>query len=246
MGLGLCSGAFVAERSVGAQQSAGPVPEEANRQHRVECFELRALADGPALGFASLHRTDSSAGTLLEWQISFPAAELNLWHAESRDSAGQRWIFRERQPRRARSVIANQAGSALDVTEWGRPSVWKSALSVTESSAFPLELEERLRKGEVSAGNFTLFDPLANAVENVRLEVAEACLDGVAGLRRAELVRDDGTLAASWTFHDTQLASFSWQRGGLLAVRVDRDHFAPNAASDTTGTAASVVAPAGR
>lgn len=224
--LGLAAGALADQRSAGAQQNAARESDAGANRHRVECFELRSAADGPAVGFASLHRTDALEGTLLEWQISFPNEGLNIFHAESCDDNGQRWVWRESQARRSRSVIAAQSGPALDVTEWGRPRPWRSQFPVSDSGAFPLELEERLRADEMRSGNFALFDPLANEVESVRLVVGGSQPNHTEDLRRAELVRDDGSLAGSWTFHGAELVSFSWQRGGLIAVRVDRDRFA--------------------
>jgi hypothetical protein len=208
---------------------------EANR-HRIECFELRAASDGPVVGTATLHRTDAERGTLLEWQIRFDGEDLDVWHAESQDDNGRRWVWRESRARAGRSVIAEAEPGAVSVTEWGRPSVWRRKLPAGDGFTFPLELQERLRRNELASGVFQLFDPLANAVETVRLTV-EQDPSATDGLRRAALVREDGTLAGSYTFHGAELVSFAWQRGGLVAVRAERERVKRAVVQASTGPA---------
>ncbi|HUR28919.1 MAG TPA: hypothetical protein VM509_12085 [Planctomycetota bacterium] len=229
--LSFCGGALACLPRAGAASDAS--------RHRLECFELRASADGPALGSATLHRTDSGSGTLLEWQIRFAEEDLSIWHAESEDDNGRRWVWREGRARAGRSVVAETLPGAVDVTEWGRPAVWRRKLAAAEGCFFPLQIEERVRKGELAAGTFQVFDPLANAVETVRLTI-EAAPGTTDELRRAELVRDDGSLAGSWTFHGSELVSFTWQRGGLVAVRADRQRV-PGAVVQASIGAASAI-----
>jgi hypothetical protein len=246
LAFGLCASAPAGERSVTAAQDAAGASDANPKRHRVECFELRDTADGPPLGFASLHRTDSPEGTLLEWQISFPADGLNIFHAESCDQLGRRWGWRESRPRHSRSVTAEDKGTSVGVTEWGRPSVFRTALPTGDASTFPLELEERLRLGELNGGCFSLFDPMANSIESVRLELSTSPPEPVGDLRRADLIRDDGSLAGSWTFRGAELVSFAWQRGGLIAVRVDPENFAPHVARASLENAPSAPAASSR
>ena len=220
------TGLILAGATSSTRAIEGAPTSESAISRRVECFELRRTSDGPALGFASLHRTDSGANVQLEWQVNFPEAELDIWHVETCEAEARRWIWRERQPRNSRTVDANRVGPAIEVTEWGRPCVWRAALPTTGPCLFPLELEERLRVGAVASDTIALFDPLSNSVEAVRIEVGESESGTGAQLRTVDLVRADGSLAGSWTFLERELVSFRWQRGGLIAVRIDEQSYA--------------------
>jgi len=224
IGLALISGALAGQPGLEAAQ--GSDTDTSARTQRLECFELRSSAAGPAVGYASLHRTDSERGTMLEWQINFPDDELDIWHTETLDASGARWIWRERQERRSRSVVVERKDAGLNVTEWGRQIVWRRALAADGSSFFPLELEERLRAGEAIPKELAIFDPMGNDIDLLRVVQDNGQAGQQDALRRTDLVRPDGTLAASWTFHGGELLSFAWQRGGLIAVRVAPERFA--------------------
>jgi len=227
---------MVAGALFGRAQEQQPSPEASRR----ECFELRLSPEGAAVGFASLHRTPTPQGPQLEWQIHFPEQELRVWHVETRNDQGARWVWREQQPRRGRTVVAEHAGDRVEVTEWGRECVWRKTLAASGPSCFPLELQELLRRGELAAGELCLFDPLSNEVESVRLvlrpEPRSQTTPGPVSIageellapmndRHAELVRADGSLALGWTFRGEELQSFRWQRGGWIAVRVGVERF---------------------
>ena len=169
-------------KSATTERDGAPTAERAISR-RLECFELRRTSDGPALGFASLFRTDSGANVQLEWQVNFPDAELDIWHVETCEAETRRWTWRERQPRSSRTVNADRVGPAVEVTEWGRPSVWRAVLPTTGPCLFPLELEERLRAGALASDHVALFDPLSNSVESVRIEVSASEPDTAASPR---------------------------------------------------------------
>lgn len=226
LGCSIATALLVAGATSATQAVEAAPPAELAILRRVECFELRRTSDGPALGFASMRRTDSGANVQLEWQVNFPDAELNVWHVETCEAESRRWIWRERQPRNSRTVNAERVGTAVEVTEWGRPCVWRAVLPTFGPCFFPLELEERLRAGAVGSKSIALFDPLSNSVESVRIEVSESGSGAVAGPRNVDLIRADGSLAGSWTFLERELVSFRWQRGGLIAVRIDEQSYA--------------------
>jgi hypothetical protein len=201
---------------------------EVREQHRKECFELRSSPNGPSVGFASLQRTDTPLGRQLEWQIQFPEQQLRIWHVETNSPTERRWVWREQQPRRGRSVTAVDDGESLEVTEWGRAFAWRKQMASAAPSSFPLELAEQVRAGALAPGHYALFDPLANAMESVQLVLSTRAIEASAvaeahpgeALRQADFVREDGSLAASWTFKGSELHSFRWQRGDLYAVRI--------------------------
>ena len=242
---------LIAGALFGRPQAGAQVPQPVGEASRRECFELRATQDGAAVGFASLPRMHTPQGVQLEWQIHFPEQELRVWHVETRSDSGARWVWREQQPRRGRTVVAEHAGERVDVTEWGRPIVWRKSLAASGPSCFPLELQELLRRGELAPGDYCWFDPLSNEVESVQLVLqtvasfaprdeiladdAEppACED----LRQADLLRVDRSLAASWTFRGDELVSFRWQRGGLNAVRIDAERFEAGIATPASAEA---------
>ncbi len=225
-GCSIATALIVAGATSASHAGEGPPTAQREISRRVECFELRRTPDGPALGFASLHRTDSGANVQLEWQVNFPDAELDIWHVETCEAEARHWTWRERRPRSSRTVNAERVGAAVEVTEWGRPCVWRAVLPSSGPSLFPLELEERLRAGALASDTVALFDPLSNSVETVRIEVGESESGTAGGPRSVDLVRADGSLAGSWTFLERELVSFRWQRGGLIAVRIDEQSYA--------------------
>lgn len=189
---------------------------------RVEYFELRTDSAGPAIGTARLLRSDSAAGSELEWQIRFAGDGFEAWQVESRSASGRRCLWRERAERRSRTLVAEEVGGSLELTEWGMPSVFREVVPSEGPIFFPLELSERLRTATLEAKQIALFDPLSNSVIPVTVQDGGREQDTGSGLRQVDLARADGTLAGSWTFLGKELVSFRWQRGGLTAVRVQQ------------------------
>lgn len=198
--------------------------EDAATCHRVECFELRAGQSPTVVGYASLHRSDGPDGSLLEWQIHFPADDVSVWHAENRAATEHRWTWRERRTRASRAVAADDRGDALAVTEWGRPTVWRTTLSAPGDAHFPLELQERLRADLPVDSHALLFDPLSNDLDAVEVVRCDAPVES-GEERRFELRRTDGSSAGRWSFQGAELIGFEWQAGGLRGQRIDAEGY---------------------
>ena len=96
----------------------------------------------------------------------------------------------------------------------------------------PLELLERLRRGELTAGKLDVFDPLSRAIESWRVATSLSTeTSGVgarlqAPLRHVELQRADGSCAGSYDFRGTGLTAFRWQNGALTGRRISAQEHA--------------------
>jgi hypothetical protein len=88
-----------------------------------------------------------------------------------------------------------------------------------------------LRTARATQGSFSLLNPLSGRLERVTLTTTYG-FDGEpqptgpsesapAARRRAELRRDDGTLAGRYDFAGAELVAFQWHEGGVRARRAN-------------------------
>jgi hypothetical protein len=216
---------------------------EVREQHRKECFELRSSPNGPSVGFASLQRTDTPLGRQLEWQIQFPEQQLRIWHVETNSPTERRWVWREQQPRRGRSVTAVDDGESLEVTEWGRAFAWRKQMASAAPSSFPLELAEQVRAGALAPGHYALSCPvfcIEQSFSSVSMMIATRESGRRNALRCSSSARSIPTgVAQGLSLPGPQGAV--WTRSGGTGSIKNRYHDSsdaskPQPASPTTGT----------
>lgn len=192
-----------------------PVPAQAGGRPTVE-----------EVGLASLRRKLVDGVEQVEWDLRFFGDDTRVSHVERWVEGRPRLSWREWRPRSGRSLSAELGSAGLALVESGQRQTLRTQLPVPEGVLFPIALLEATRAGTLGSGRVPWFDPLARQVEQLSLQVAfspepQPDSTGAPVLeRRVQLVRDDGTLAAEWTFRGRELWNARWQAGGMLARRV--------------------------
>ncbi len=186
-----------------------------------DATSLLSAQHGTPAGWLVVRRHTSGDARQLEIEVRFLHQRSRAIHVEQLDGAARRLVWREIGPDATRTLTAQRDRAELSLREWvGRERV-DSVLANSRNALFALELLEQLRAGQVPEAA-EVFDPLSRSIERwfLRSELVPE-----AGTRRIEALRADGSLAGRWTFEGTSLAGFSWQRGGLLARRIDPQQF---------------------
>ncbi len=202
-----------------------------------ECFVLQLPVPAQAggrptveeVGLAVLRRKLVDGVEQAEWDLRFFGEDTRVSHVERWVEGRPRLSWREWRPRSGRSLSAELGPDGLALVESGQRQTLRVQLPVPEGVLFPIALLEQARSGTLGAGRVPCFDPLARQVEPLSLQVAfspEPQPDSLGASvleRRVQLTRDDGTLAAEWTFRGRELWSARWHAGGLVARRVRPD-----------------------
>lgn len=218
--------------------AAGAGSQTPATEVRAECFALAletpVEGEPQHVGLARLSRTEVGGDTLLEWELTFAADELQVLHVERFDPAGAKLVWREVGRGRGRTVLAELAseGSTLRVVDWSSERAREDVL-VETSALLPLAQLELARRGELCDGAQSVFDPLSRALEvretRTRFEPAPVAGGGASqatpGEREVEARRADGTLAWSARFRGDELVGYRWQAGGLVARRISAAEF---------------------
>ncbi len=230
--------ALLAARDV-RESTADHGPPEPAQQLEQEFFALELA--GPAnsaapqsVGLAVWRRRLGEHGAQCEWELRFKEHDTRVQHVERELEHARELVWREWRPGSGRTLHADRAAgsSVLSIVEWGRAQGLRMQLEGPGAVAFPLEVLERLRRGEWNAGELAVFDPLSRSIEAWRVETTTTAptvddqTRGVAPLRHVELRRVDGTSAGSYDFRGTELTSFRWQNGALTARRISADEHA--------------------
>ena len=220
-----------------------------------EWFVLQLPASAPGArpgafeeaGIAVLRRRGEVGAGQFEWDLRFFGEDTRLSHVERWGAGAARLSWREWRPRSGRSLTAELGPTGIALVESGQRQALRTSLPTPESARFPLALLEAARSGTLGAGRLAWFDPLARAIEtlSVRIEFSpqprpDSSGDAVVE-RRVCLERDDGTLAAEWTFRGRERWGARWQSGGLQARRVRAEEWEARVArcGRTVGAAAS-------
>lgn len=195
-----------------------PLPEPAQRRPAVE-----------EVGLAVLRRRWVEGVEQAEWDLRFFGDDTRVSHVERWVEGAPRLAWREWRPRSGRTLSAELGPAGLALVESGQRQTLRTTLAVPEGLLLPIAALEQSRSGTLSAGRFSWFDPLARRVETVSMKLAFAreVQPDSTGERVVErcvsLERDDGTLAAAWTFRGRELWGVRWQSGGMQARRVRAD-----------------------
>jgi hypothetical protein len=223
-----------------ASQAEVPSPSEPLREElfaieQVEGaaeLELGAVAPNPAqgdaaaepavLGVARCRRLSIPDGLQLEWDVQFLGEDAaRVLHIERSNPAGDTLVWREMLPGSGRTVSARCSQDALAITlrEWAGRTVHQSELASPQGLRLPLHLLELLRSGARPPSEAHVFDPLARQLEPVAIRAREL----ESGARKIDLLRNDGTLAASWLLEGGDLVAFQWQGGNVRARRISAE-----------------------
>jgi hypothetical protein len=194
------------------------------REVGLVCLRRRAIEGGTQLECECLFRRDGP-------QSQDGGGDEHVLHVEQLSSAGTRLDWREWGPGRARSFTAEWTadGRALRTVESCRGGTPRETLSASEGAVMPLYLLDLARYGRATSGRYKRLDPLARNLEAVELCTSYKGEAGP-GRRTVEIVRDDGTLAGRFEFHGTDLETFQWQEGDLVARRVSVEEYAARSA----------------
>jgi len=183
------------------------------------------------VGLAALRRRRVEGVEQAEWDLRFFGEDTRVSHVERWVDGAPRLSWREWRPRSGRTLSAELGPTGLALVESGQRQALRSTLSTPHGVLFPIAALERARSGVLGAERVPCFDPLARAIETLSVRTAfspgpqpdssgEAVLE-----RRVSLERDDGTLAAEWTFRGRELWAVRWQSGGLHARRIGGDEW---------------------
>jgi hypothetical protein len=144
---------------------------------------------------------------------------------------GPRLVWREWGPGRARALTADwtKDGKGLHIVESCRGGAPREILSAGEGAVLPLYLLELARGGGVTSGKYRRLEPLSRDLETVDLSTSYRVEAG-ANLRVVELTREDGSLAGRFEFQGTELVSFQWQEGDLVARKITAQEYAERSA----------------
>ena len=192
-----------------------PVSEPAQRRPGVE-----------EVGLAVLRRRWVEGVEQAEWDLRFFGDDTRVSHVERWVEGAPRLSWREWRPRSGRTLSAELGSTGLALVESGQRQTLRTNLATPEGLLLPIAALEQSRSGTLASGRLPWFDPLARRIETVSVSVAfarDAQPDSTGERvveRRVSLEREDGTLAAEWTFRGRELWGARWQSGGLLARRV--------------------------
>ncbi len=193
--------------------------------------ELFRGGEGATLvGFAVIRRWQSGATRQAEWDVRFLECGTRVLQVEQTEAGHRGLIWRELRPTDGRTLhLEREEGSAsLTLREWAGRRLVRAELEAPTGARLPLELLDELRDATAGWGRLALFDPLTRGFEQLELRVENLGPSPVpsdAPLRRAELVREDATLAGRYLFQGPELVAFQWQAGGLRGRRVEREDF---------------------
>ncbi len=182
------------------------------------------------VGFAVLRGSGAGEGRQVELDLRFLERGTRVLQVERGDAGRTGMTWRELRATDGRTLhVEREAGAAaVSLREWSGPRLVRSEIPAAPGACLPLELLERIRAGGIEAGALSVLDPLSRGFESLDLRLERLPRpDSAPGaeLRRAELVREDGTSAGRYLFEGTELLAFQWQEGGLRARRVEREDY---------------------
>ncbi len=216
-------------RRCAAEPAALPVAEAVEEWFVLELPTAELGQRRPSVeevGLATLRRRSIEGVEQAEWDLRFFGDDTRVSHVERWVEGAPRLSWREWRPRSGRTLSAELGPAGLALVESGQRTALRTILSIPEGMLFPIALLERARAGVLASGRMRWFDPLARGIETVSVSIAfarETRPDSTGEHvleRRVGLQRDDGTLAAEWTFRGRELWCVHWQSGGLNARRV--------------------------
>lgn len=176
----------------------------------------RSHAEALVVGLAACRRRHDGSGRTLEWDLRFPEEDVRVLHVEHERSAGPSLVWREWQSNRGRTItLESTAGGGARILEWGGPRPVRRELP--PGARLPLGVLDELRNGVLVEGDCRVFNPLSYQLDNLRVRLRET----TPTRRIAELLRPDGSSAATYIFEGTDLVAFQWQAGHLRARRID-------------------------
>ncbi len=231
--LPLCAALAPEPRRRAAEPAARPVAEsDAESIEEWFVLELPAAELGQRrpgveeVGLATLRRRSVEGVEQAEWDLRFFGDDTRVSHVERWVEGAPRLSWREWRPRSGRTLSAELGSTGLALVESGQRQTLRTNLATPEGLLLPIAALEQSRSGTLASGRLPWFDPLARRIETVSVSVAfarDAQPDSTGERvveRRVSLEREDGTLAAEWTFRGRELWGARWQSGGLLARRV--------------------------
>ena len=193
------------------------IPERAGT--RAEHFVLRA--GGEEVGVARRLRVEGDPGELLldvETRL-FPIGTV-VRHVERSGADGPSLVWREVRPGDGRTIHLEwdaRRRVLATLERCGDDAPRRGELE--DRALFPSWLVERLREGRVGAAPVSVYEPLAAAASERRVE-ARALVVGGALLRRYDLVREE-RLAETLVFAGGELLLHRTGPDAPVAVRVD-------------------------
>jgi hypothetical protein len=243
-------GALAGWTAAAAQRDEPVAPDVFGPAHfQEECFLLERVVPeqlvqdawaspsarhGEVVGLAVLRRREDERVRQREWDVRLAADGLRLVHVEQDDGARQSLTWREIGVRGGRTFIAQRrAGGDWQGKEWEVGQRVDLQWPDEREVFLPLEAIERVRCG-VLAPSLAVLDPLSRSVETWYVRPRAEALElppapQPEGAPSAdgwiEFERADGTSAGAWRFDGGALTAFRWQRGGLVARRVDSEEF---------------------
>ena len=231
--LPLCAALAPEPRRRAAEPAARPVAEsDAESIEEWFVLELPAAELGQRrpgveeVGLATLRRRSVEGVEQAEWDLRFFGDDTRVSHVERWVEGAPRLSWREWRPRSGRTLSAELGSTGLALVESGQRQTLRTNLATPEGLLLPIAALEQSRSGTLASGRLPWFDPLARRIETVSVSVAfarDAQPDSTGERvveRRVSLEREDGTLAAEWTFRGRELWGVRWQSGGLFARRV--------------------------
>ena len=152
-----------------------PPPAEA----RIEYFRLDAVDRQPAaeeeprppVGVVRWARIREPDELRVELEVVFFGAGTRVLHVERMKPDERKLVWREMRVSKGRTVTLEWTVGDPDVhsTEIAGGEVLRSELHPNDGGLFPLFLLEQIRSGSTFEGRFRLFDPLANAFEEIAI-----------------------------------------------------------------------------
>jgi hypothetical protein len=189
----------------------------------------RAVRDGE-LGLAEFRRRKVNGGWQLEQDVAFPFEDVRLMAVECLSPKSPRLVWRELTPRGGRTIFAEWGvkDEELKVLEWGQDGSLRESLDTSRGAVMPQYLLELVRAGNVSSGQFEVFDPIVGGLDLWTLEITFPAPPDEAQalvLRQAEFRRSDGSLAGRYRFAGGDLVEFQWQEGCLRLRKINAQAF---------------------
>jgi len=157
----------------------------------------------------------------VEFEASFFESNTRVIHTERMQPSVRELVFREVRPKAGRTLYLSwDPAAGVRSLEMMAGELRREELDPGRGALFPLSAVEMVRQGVDFQGSVPVFQPLIGALEALEFSVGD---DGPE--RVLELTREDGLLAGSYRFRETQLVSFRWQDGGAVASRISRAEY---------------------